>query len=115
MSSREARERLWDIVHAARRIQRHDAALTALGGDQIAQELYEDAVRYQLVVIGEAVTALPAEVVDMDPEIPWAAINGLRNRLAHEYFRIDAVVISETVRRDIPELIVRITAVAERL
>jgi uncharacterized protein with HEPN domain len=115
VSPRRARERLWDIVEAAQRIQRHDAALAALEDDHRAHELYKDAVHYQLVVIGEAVNALPKDVTDLDPEIPWAAINGLRNRLAHEYFRIDAAQISETVRKDLPELIVRISALAKQL
>lgn len=115
MTPREARDRLWDIVEAAQQIQRHDAALAAIDAFRGAEELFKDAVHYQLVVIGEAVGALPEDVTTMDPEIPWRAISGLRNRLAHEYFRIDPEAIREVVRRDLPDLIERVSALAREL
>ncbi|MFL5952486.1 MAG: DUF86 domain-containing protein [Gaiellaceae bacterium] len=70
-----------------------------------------DAVLYNLVVIGEAANqlspALRAEAVD----IPWVQIVGLRNLIAHEYFRVDREVIREIVRDQLAEL----DRVAERL
>jgi uncharacterized protein with HEPN domain len=36
------------------------------------------------------------------PEIPWADIRGMRNRVAHEYFGIDVNVLWQTVREDLP-------------
>lgn len=41
-----------------------------------------------LAVVSEAVRALPAETRDQIPDVPWAAIAGLRN-VVHEYFRVD--------------------------
>jgi len=36
--------------------------------------------------MGEAVSVLPAGIKNESPEIKWAAIMGMRNRLIHEYF-----------------------------
>jgi uncharacterized protein with HEPN domain len=44
-------------------------------------------------IIGEAVNALPPELLTQFPEIPWGRITGLRNRLIHEYFWIDPEII----------------------
>ncbi|MBD8894263.1 HepT-like ribonuclease domain-containing protein [Roseibium litorale] len=51
------------------------------------------AVLAALLVIGEAVKGLPAQIRDRHPDISWHAIAGLRNLLAHEYFRVDADLV----------------------
>ena len=38
--------------------------------------------------------------------IPWKAVKGIRDRIAHGYFEIDAEIIYEAVTRDVPELLV---------
>ena len=63
-----------------------------------------DAVVYNLLVIGEAVKALDAGVRDAHPEVPWADIAGMRDLLAHEYFRVAAGIVEQTVRRDLAPL-----------
>lgn len=47
-----------------------------------------DAVVRNLEIIGEASTGIPDEIKLLKPEIDWAAIKGLRNRIVHEYFEI---------------------------
>jgi uncharacterized protein with HEPN domain len=42
-----------------------------------------DAVRIRLLEIGEAVKALPAELLDTQPGIPWRQIVRIRDHLAH--------------------------------
>jgi uncharacterized protein with HEPN domain len=63
-----------------------------------------DAVVHNLLVIGEAARCLPASVKENHPDIDWIAINGLRNRIAHEYFGLSLSVIWEIVQRDLPRL-----------
>jgi uncharacterized protein with HEPN domain len=65
-----------------------------------------DAVSYAIVVIGEAASALKDAGPEMAPELPWADIRGMRNRVAHEYFGVDVKVLWETVREDLPSLLV---------
>ena len=38
------------------------------------------------------------------PNIPWRDYVGIRNKIAHGYHNLDAEVIFETVKKDIPEL-----------
>ncbi len=41
-------------------------------------------------VIGEAAGRISKEFQSSHPEIPWSAIIGMRNRLIHAYFDVDA-------------------------
>ncbi|MBE0684773.1 MAG: DUF86 domain-containing protein [Anaerolineaceae bacterium] len=63
------------------------------------------AVAFELTTIGEAVRALPIEIREKYPEIPWGKIQGIRNVLIHEYYRLDEEIIWQTVQEDIPNLI----------
>jgi uncharacterized protein with HEPN domain len=63
-----------------------------------------DAVLYNLVVIGEAAAQLPEETREMAPEIPWTKVVGLRNLIAHEYFRVDLEIIQTIIREQLDEL-----------
>lgn len=63
-----------------------------------------DAVVYNLLVIGEAVKNLDESVRSRDTAVRWADISGMRDLLAHEYFRVDPKIIERTVRRDLTDL-----------
>lgn len=66
--------------------------------------LLHDALLFQFVVIGEAVKHLASETRESAPDIPWIDIAGLRDLIAHEYFRIDIQRVLEIVERDLPPL-----------
>lgn len=100
--TRQERDRLKDIKDAIVAIREHLA-----GAEQDpAQEdaLLHDALLFQLVVIGEAVKHLAPETRNSSPDIPWANIAGLRDLIAHEYFRIDIDRVLQIVDRDLPSL-----------
>lgn len=59
---------------------------------------------YRLVVIGEAVKALPSDLLARQPQVPWREIARLRDLLAHHYYRVDALVIRRTVETPLIEL-----------
>jgi uncharacterized protein with HEPN domain len=101
--SRGEQERLRDIQDAIAAIRRH---LEQAGETTIAKEnpLLHDALLFQFVVIGEAVKHLGSETRESAPEIPWTDIAGLRDLIAHEYFRIDIHRVLEIVKRDLPPL-----------
>lgn len=100
--SREEQERLRDIQDAIAAIREH----LAKAGEAPAKKesLLHDALLFQFVVIGEAVKHLRPETRDAAPEIPWADIAGLRDLIAHEYFRIHIKRVLEIVDRDLPPL-----------
>jgi uncharacterized protein with HEPN domain len=56
-------------------------------------------------IIGEAASRTTAATRSAHPEIPWAQIVAMRNRLIHAYFDIDVQVVWDTVTVDLPELI----------
>jgi hypothetical protein len=47
-----------------------------------------DATSYAVLIVGEAANSFPESIVRGAPEIPWADIRGMRNRIAHEYFGV---------------------------
>ncbi len=61
-------------------------------------------VIYHLIVIGEAVRALPKEFKDTYPLIPWRQISGMRDMLTHQYFVTDNNIVWTVLEQDIPAL-----------
>lgn len=101
--SRKETERLRDIKDAITTIRRHLAQNDELSA-ATEDPLLHDALLFQFVVIGEAVKNLAPETRQSTPEIPWTDIAGLRDLIAHEYFRIDMHRVLEIVARDLPPL-----------
>ena len=64
-----------------------------------------DATLRNLELIGEAATHIPDEIRRAHQDIPWHAIIGLRNRLAHGYLGIDDDVVWSVVQDAIPTLL----------
>jgi uncharacterized protein with HEPN domain len=92
------RQRLDDIQAAIDAIRAH------LHRGGLSDGLVFDAVRIRPLEIGEAVKALPAELLDTQPAIPWRQVARMRDHLAHRYFDTDHEVIRATVDEDLPEL-----------
>lgn len=101
--TRDERERLRDIKDAIVAIRAHLAWRGEEPADRDAALLH-DALLFQFVVIGEAVEHLAPQTRDSAPEIPWVDVAGLRDLIAHEYFRIDIDRILAIVERDLPPL-----------
>ena len=64
----------------------------------------QDAVVRQLEIIGEASRRISETFKENHSEIPWHAIIGMRNRIAHDYLNIDIQVVWEVAINDIPVL-----------
>lgn len=96
--SRQEELRLRDILQAVKTIRDH------IAGGQFDRKT-SDAVLYNLVVIGEAAAQISDETRARAPEIPWTKVVGLRNLVAHEYFRIDLDVIETIVAEQLDDLV----------
>ena len=92
-----------------------DAIRSHLRRGNLSDGLVLDAVRIRLLEIGEAVKALPAELLSSQPSIPWAQIARMRDHLAHRYFDTDDALVQATVDNDLPELERAVQALAETL
>ena len=97
---------LLDMLIAARK------ALKFVEGIDSAEfedsELIQNAVMRPLEIIGEASARISTEFRKTHPNIPWRDMVGLRNRLIHEYFRINFGAVWDTVHNDLPKLIKQI-------
>ncbi len=67
--------------------------------------MLQDAATHPLEIIGEAAGHVSDEFREMHADIPWHKMIGMRNRLVHEYFRVNYGAIWDTVKDDLPELI----------
>jgi uncharacterized protein with HEPN domain len=94
---------LLDILNAARRMLRYTSTLTE--EEFLQNELVQDAVVRQLIILGEAARRISQETKDAHPKVPWGDIAGMRNRLIHEYFRVDLGKVWDTIKNDLPRLI----------
>ena len=68
------------------------------------------AILKSVEIIGEAASRISEETKAGHPDIPWAEIIGLRNRLVHAYFAIQIDIVWQTVQEDLPPLIAQLEA-----
>jgi uncharacterized protein with HEPN domain len=97
--TRSDQEWLADLVAAIEAIRSH----LLRGG--LDDGLVFDAVRLRLIEIGEAVKRLSPELLQGELEVPWQAVAGMRDRLAHHYFDTSHAIVQATVDRDLPVLL----------
>jgi len=97
---------LLDILLAAREARSFVAGMT--WEEFKASRLHQNAVLKSLEIIGEAAARISVETRGAHPEIPWADIIGMRNRLIHGYFEVDLAKVWETAHSDLLPLITMI-------
>ncbi|HEV2361963.1 MAG TPA: HepT-like ribonuclease domain-containing protein [Acidimicrobiales bacterium] len=96
--TRDHQRRFTDILDAIEVIRSH------LKRGDLSDGLVFDAVRVRLIEIGEAIKAIPDDVLAGEPEIPWCEVSGMRDRLAHRYFDTSHAIVSASVADDLPVL-----------
>ncbi len=65
----------------------------------------QSAVLYQIAILGEAVKRLSPEFRSQHPAIDWRAIAGMRDKLVHDYDKVDARRVWLTIQTSIPQLL----------
>lgn len=68
----------------------------------------QDSVIRRLIIIAEAAKRISEETRQSLPNIAWHEINGMRNRLVHEYDDINLDIVWNVVTDEIPILITEI-------
>ena len=63
------------------------------------------AVVRAIEIIGEAASKVSEEVRAANSTIPWQAIVGMRNRLVHAYFDVNAQLVWESATVEIPAIL----------
>jgi uncharacterized protein with HEPN domain len=102
--SREAwKDRIEDILEAISNLQEYVRGMTFQ--EFSADKRTLQAAAYEIGIIGEAARHVPPEVRDRCPEIPWDKMQGIRNVVVHEYFRLDVAILWQTITDSLPPLI----------
>ena len=100
---REFLDSVDDLLDAIRKAQSFCAGMTFKSFARDDKTVW--ATLRAIEVVGEAAKNIPPGVRRRYPEIPWADMMGMRNKLVHEYFGVDLETVWTTVREDLPALI----------
>lgn len=97
------------LSHIVQAIERIDLYLEGVEKERFLQDtLLQDAVIRNLEIVGEAsrnILRADADFPARHPELPLQSAYEMRNILAHGYFEVDLVVVWDTVKRDLPDLL----------
>ena len=104
--------RLRHILEAIERIEHYTASLSA--GELQADREKQDAVVWNLTVIGEAARQIPETVAQRYPEVPWPQMRGIRNRIVHGYDQINFDIIWNVIRNELPPLVPALKRIIEQ-
>ena len=103
MSARDYRMRVQDMLNCCLNILDFTAGMDF--ESFLSDPIIIRAVAFELITIGEAVRSLPESIKHDYPHIPWGSMQGIRNILVHEYYRLDEEIIWKTITDDIPNLV----------
>lgn len=109
---RDDRPRLLEILEPARLLAEFGAGKSR--SDVSQDSLLQSGFLQQLFIIGEAASRLSSDLKDRYPAIPWHAISGFRNHIAHEYFSLDLDIVWQTVAVAVPKLAAQVKEIVKK-
>lgn len=72
--------------------------------DFFVDETLKRAVVRSLEIIGEATKKIPADFTLKYDFIHWKSMAGMRDRLIHDYFSVNYIIVWDVARNKIPQL-----------
>lgn len=106
-------ERVADALQSARLAVDFVAAMSL--GDLTADPRTLADLKYELLVLGEALGSVSEKTCLGAAQLPWSQVRGLRNVITHEYFRVSPAILYQVVTADLPELIPALEALLNDL
>ncbi len=103
---------LFDIIQS---IQRIDEYIKDMDYNEFIKDNKTiDAVVRNLEVIGEASKHISIELKNKYPALPWEEMYYLRNKITHEYFGIDYVIIWDIIKNHLPTNLIQIKEICQK-
>jgi uncharacterized protein with HEPN domain len=78
-------------------------------------EMAFDASVRQVEIIGEAVKRLSEEIREKHPEIKWSSLAKMRDRLIHQYDKIESIILWDTIKKELPLEVPKLKAIKQQL
>jgi uncharacterized protein with HEPN domain len=108
-ADRAVRLLLADICQAAAEIVEYSSIAREVF---LADRMRQRAVIQCFEVIGEATKKLPQDLRSSHAEIPWRLMAAFRDKLIHDYFEVDQILMWTTATREIPALLSKLEALS---
>jgi uncharacterized protein with HEPN domain len=70
----------------------------------LEDEKAQDAIMFNLIILGEAANQIPVEFQEEHPEIPWPSIIGTRNIIVHGYDQIKLQIVWDIIQKNLQPL-----------
>ncbi len=102
-----------DILDAIDRIEEFIGNMEY--GEFIQDDKTSTAVVKKIEIIGEAIKNIPRDVRVEYRAIPWKDIVGMRNKITHNYFKIDYEIVWNVVKEKLPVLKIQIKQVMKEM
>lgn len=96
----------WRISHMIEAAEQAPACVAGRNRADLDSDLMlRMALTRAVEIVGEAAAQVSEAGRQEVPDVRWPAIVGMRNRLVHAYFSINANILWDTVQRDLPPLV----------
>lgn len=102
MKKREMGDYVQDILEAIIEVKDFTAGMEP--EDFANDKKTINAVVRSLEIIGEAAKKIPGDMREKYPDIPWKSMEGMRDKLIHEYFGVDLDIVWEVVNVELPPI-----------
>lgn len=103
-----------DLTRVRHMIEAAESAMRFVKGrsrpDLDGDEMLRFALTRAIEILGEAASRVSPDGRAAIPEVPWADVVGMRNRLVHAYFDVNLDILWRTVDEAIPDLLARLNA-----
>lgn len=100
--------RLRDILAAIEAIKSYSVSSYE---EFVSDDKTQDAILYNLIIIGEAANQISDEFQEKYHHIPWSAMIGTRNIIIHGYDQVKLQIVWKIIERDLTPLKAEISKV----
>jgi uncharacterized protein with HEPN domain len=80
-----------------------------------SDEIINSAVNFKFVQISEYSAKLSLDLINDNRDVPWQKMRGLRNKIVHDYDNVFFDVIYNTIKNDLPTLLLQIEKILDKM